>query len=130
MVINICIENVFRNFYLQQSKHDVVKKKQETRFLRACRRVFKTKEQNPPNLYKHRLRVACRHCFLFLKSQFVNKPVKHLVYNHSLVSDDYGFRTPHYYRTSNHVTSRADGHLIAKGHTRLNSPYPTTANIP
>ncbi|CAB4379890.1 unnamed protein product [Rhizophagus irregularis] len=117
-------------FYLQQSKHDVVKKKQETRFLRACRRVFKTKEQNPPNLYKHRLRVACRHCFLFLKSQFVNKPVKHLVYNHSLVSDDYGFRTPHYYRTSNHVTSRADGHLIAKGHTRLNSPYPTTANIP
>ncbi|CAB4376176.1 unnamed protein product [Rhizophagus irregularis] len=46
------------------------------------------------------------------------------------VSDDYGFRTPHYYMTLNHVTSHADGRPKAKGHARLTSPYPTTVNIP
>ncbi|PKK58466.1 hypothetical protein RhiirC2_796252 [Rhizophagus irregularis] len=96
------------NFHLLQSKHAGVKKKQET----------------------HRLRAAHLYRFLFLKSQYVNKPVKHLIYNHGLVSDDYGFRTPHYYMTLNHVTSHADGRPKAKGHARLTSPYPTTVNIP
>ncbi|CAB4381016.1 unnamed protein product [Rhizophagus irregularis] len=45
------------NFHLLPSKHAGVKKKQETRFLRACRRVFKTKE-NPPDPHRHRLRAA------------------------------------------------------------------------
>ncbi|PKY26873.1 hypothetical protein RhiirB3_442347 [Rhizophagus irregularis] len=116
------------NFQLQQSKHAAVKKKQEIRFLRACRRVFKTKEQNPPDLHRHRLRAAHRYHFLFLKSQYVNKLVKHLIYNHGLVSDNYGFYTPHYYKTMNHVTSRADGHPIATRHARLTSVYPTSAD--
>ncbi|CAB5209393.1 unnamed protein product [Rhizophagus irregularis] len=92
------------NFQLQQSKHAAVKKKQEIRFLRACRRVFKTKEQNPPDLHRHRLRAAHRYHFLFLKSQYVNK------------------------LTMNHVTSRADGHPIATRHARLTSVYPTSAD--
>ncbi|CAB5365018.1 unnamed protein product [Rhizophagus irregularis] len=101
------------NFHLLQSKHAGVKKKQEMRFLRACRRVFKTKDI-PPDPHRHRLRAAHRYRFLFLKSQYVNKLVKHLIYNHGLVSDDYGFCTPHYYTTLNHVPSRVDGRPIAK----------------
>ncbi|PKK79001.1 hypothetical protein RhiirC2_705367 [Rhizophagus irregularis] len=105
------------NFQLQQSKHPVVKKKQVARFLRACRRVFKIKEHNPPDLYRHR-------------SQYVNKPVKHLTYNHGLVSDVYNFRTPHYYKTSNHVTLRADGRQTTISQARLSPAYLSTAGYP
>ncbi|CAB5192882.1 unnamed protein product [Rhizophagus irregularis] len=106
------------DFQLRQSNCLKVKEKQETRFLRACRRVFKTKEQNIPDLNRHRLRTAQRYRFLFLKSQYINKPVKHLIYNHGLVSEDYGFSTPHYYKTTNHADSRA-GRPIIRGYNHL-----------
>ncbi|PKC58942.1 hypothetical protein RhiirA1_540776 [Rhizophagus irregularis] len=115
------------DFQLKQSNCLKVKEKQETRFLRACRRVFKTKEQNIPDPNRHRLRTAQRYRFLFLKSQYINKPVKHLQYNHGLVSEDYGFSTPHYYKTTNHADSRA-GRPIIRGYNHLTpeiSPYST-----
>ncbi|PKY56499.1 hypothetical protein RhiirA4_476834 [Rhizophagus irregularis] len=111
-------------FELKQSNYLNVRVKQEVRFLRSCRRVFKTKEQNIPDLNRHRLRAAQRHRFLFLKSQYVNKPIKHLVYNHGLVSDDYGFSTPHYYKTTNYATPHADGRPIVRGYNRFISPIP------
>ncbi|PKY60053.1 hypothetical protein RhiirA4_517101 [Rhizophagus irregularis] len=110
-------------FHLNQSKYTAVKKKQETRFLRACKQVFNMEKPNPPDLYRHRLCVAQKYRFLFLKSQFVNKPVKHLMYNHGLVSDLYGFRTPHYYSTANHANGWTDGRPIAQSHARLHSTY-------
>ncbi|GBC26931.1 uncharacterized protein OCT59_021021 [Rhizophagus irregularis] len=82
------------DFQLKQSKYLKVKEKQETRFLRACRRVFKTKEQNIPDLNRH-----------------------------SLVSEDYGFCTPHYYKTANRDDSRA-GRSTIKGFNRLTSITP------
>ncbi|CAB5128399.1 unnamed protein product [Rhizophagus irregularis] len=94
-------------FQLKQSNYLKVKEKQEIRFLRACRRVFKTKDQNIPDPNRHRLRTAQRYHFLFLKSQYINKPVKHLKYNHGLVSENYGFSTPHYYKTTTRADSRA-----------------------
>ncbi|PKY51912.1 hypothetical protein RhiirA4_469230, partial [Rhizophagus irregularis] len=112
------------DFQFQQSKYLNVREKQETRFLRSCRRVFKTKEQNIPDLNRHRLRAALRHRFLFLKSQYVNKPVKHLLYNHGLVSDDYGFATPHYYKITNYATPHADGRPINRGYNRFISAIP------
>ncbi|CAB4422657.1 unnamed protein product [Rhizophagus irregularis] len=111
-------------FQLKQSNYVNVRVKQETRFLRACRRVFKTKEQNIPDLNRHRLRTAQRYRFLFLKSQYVNKPVKHLLYNYGLVSDDYGFSTPHYYKTTNYDILRGDGRPIIRGYDRLKSATP------
>ncbi|PKY44820.1 hypothetical protein RhiirA4_514879 [Rhizophagus irregularis] len=111
------------DFQLKQSKYVKVKEKQETRFLRACRRVFKTKEQHIPDLKRHRLRAAQRYRFLFLKSQYVNKPVKHLIYNHGLVSEEYGFFTPHYYRITNQAVSRADRPII-RGYNHLISATP------
>ncbi|PKY61083.1 hypothetical protein RhiirA4_431578 [Rhizophagus irregularis] len=112
------------NFHLKQSKYTAVQKKQAARYNRACKRVFKTKAPNPPDLYRHRLRTAQRYRFLFLNSQYVNKPVKHLTYNHGLVSDNYGFRTPHYYKIPSYVTSRADGRAIAKRRAPLFTSAP------
>ncbi|PKY54141.1 hypothetical protein RhiirA4_426565 [Rhizophagus irregularis] len=41
-----------------------------------------------------------------------------------IVSDDYGFSTPHYYKTTNYVNSRADGRPINRGYERLISAVP------
>ncbi|PKY59627.1 hypothetical protein RhiirA4_515954 [Rhizophagus irregularis] len=98
------------DFQLKQSNYPKVKEKQETRFLRACRRVFKTKEQNIPDLNRHRLRAARRYRFLYLKSQYVNKPVKHLIYNHGLVSEDYANRAD---SRAGRPTIRGYNHLIS-----------------
>ncbi|CAB4439661.1 unnamed protein product [Rhizophagus irregularis] len=112
------------NFQLKQSNYLKVKEKQETRFLRACRRVFKLKKQNIPDLNRHRLRSAHRHRFLFLKSQCLNKPVKHLQYNHGLVSDEYGFPTPHYYKITNYAELGVEDRPISRGYRRLFSAEP------
>lgn len=111
------------NLTLKQSKYMAVKKKQEAHFYRACRRVFHMKEHNSNDLLRHRLQTAQRYRFLFLNSQYINKPVKHLMYNHGLVSEEYGFPTPHYYKIAD-TASRADGHLIRSKRVGLSSQFP------
>ncbi|CAB4416246.1 unnamed protein product [Rhizophagus irregularis] len=71
------------NFQLKQSNYLKVKEKQETRFLRACRR-----------------------------------------YNHGLVSDEYGFSTPHYYKITNYAELGVEDRPISRGYRRLFSAEP------
>ncbi|CAB4430792.1 unnamed protein product [Rhizophagus irregularis] len=91
----------FRRWLLQSSGRDIL------RFFRSLwtyeilflTGLFNTKEHDHQDCLRHRLITAQRYRFLFLKSQYVNKPVKRLLYNHGLVSEEYGFSTPHYYNT-------------------------------
>ncbi|PKC02738.1 hypothetical protein RhiirA5_424795 [Rhizophagus irregularis] len=80
--------------------NDKTKKRQEIRFARLCRRIFNKPEHNQRNTPRHRLNTARRYRFLFLLSQYINKPIKHLKYTHGLDHPNYGFVTP--YRIDQH----------------------------
>ncbi|EXX61678.1 uncharacterized protein OCT59_028747 [Rhizophagus irregularis] len=44
---------------------------------------------------RHRLITAQRYRFLFLPSQYIYKPIKHLQYTHGIDYPDYGFKIPY-----------------------------------
>ncbi|PKC03134.1 hypothetical protein RhiirA5_363507, partial [Rhizophagus irregularis] len=74
-----------------------MRKRQETHFKRHCRRIFRTNKSNPITSLDDRLVAGKRYHFLFLQSQFVNKPIKHLKYNKKSYlpnPQDYKFRVP------------------------------------
>lgn len=82
------------NFSITPSTNPRVRKAQEIRFQRACRRIFNMPEHNRRDDYRHKIITAQRYRFLFLKSQYINKPVKHLKYTRGLTRHDYSFSTP------------------------------------
>ncbi|EXX76955.1 hypothetical protein RirG_028280 [Rhizophagus irregularis DAOM 197198w] len=83
------------NFSPKYSDNDKTKKRQETRFARLCKRIFNKPEHNRRNTTRHQLNTARRYRFLFLPSQYINKPIKHLIYTHGLDYPNYGFVTPY-----------------------------------
>ncbi|PKY58078.1 hypothetical protein RhiirA4_479686 [Rhizophagus irregularis] len=85
----------FDNFQIEQSKNARTAKRQDIRHQRSCRRIFNRKEHNREDTMRHRLITAQRYRFLFLNSQYVNKPIKHLRYSRGLEYPDYGFYTPY-----------------------------------
>ncbi|CAB5376162.1 unnamed protein product [Rhizophagus irregularis] len=85
------------NFKHNYSHNPRMRKRQETRFKRHCRRIFRTNKSNPITSLDDRLVAGKRYHFLFLQSQFVNKPIKHLKYNKKSYlpnPQDYKFRVP------------------------------------
>ncbi|PKY53978.1 hypothetical protein RhiirA4_426440 [Rhizophagus irregularis] len=85
------------NFKHNYSHNPRTRKRQETRFKRYCQRVFKTNKPNPITSLDDQLVAGKRYRFLFLQSQFINKPIKHLKYNkksHLSNPQDYKFRVP------------------------------------
>ncbi|CAB4376307.1 unnamed protein product [Rhizophagus irregularis] len=81
-------------FSITRSKNAHTAKAQEIRFHRACRRTFHAKEYNSLDTMRHRLITAQCYQFLFLPSQYIYKPIKHLLYTHGLDHSDYGFKIP------------------------------------
>ncbi|PKC00046.1 hypothetical protein RhiirA5_428774 [Rhizophagus irregularis] len=86
------------NFCIRRSHNPRVSKAQEIRFDRAKRRIFHKKEHNPLDLRQHKLATAQRYRFMFSESQFVLKPIKHLLYNQGLHHRNYKFWTPFFGR--------------------------------
>ncbi|POG82948.1 hypothetical protein GLOIN_2v1469460 [Rhizophagus irregularis DAOM 181602=DAOM 197198] len=82
------------NFSFRRSHNPRVSKTQEIRFDRAKRRIFHMKEHNPLDHQQHRFATAQRYQFMFTESQFVLKPIKHLLYNQGLHHRNYKFWTP------------------------------------
>ncbi|PKB98698.1 hypothetical protein RhiirA5_430949 [Rhizophagus irregularis] len=82
-------------FSITRSKNIKTAKRQEIRFRRACRRTFHAKEHNRLDTMRHRLITAQRYRFLFLPSQYIYKPIKHLQYTHGIDYPDYGFKIPY-----------------------------------
>ncbi|CAB4398035.1 unnamed protein product [Rhizophagus irregularis] len=91
-------------FSITRSKNASTAKAQEIRFYRACRQTFHAKEHNSFDTMRHRLITAQRYQFLFLPSQYIYKPIKHLLYTHGLDYPDYGFRIPY----NQDITSEKD----------------------
>ncbi|PKC64564.1 hypothetical protein RhiirA1_442775 [Rhizophagus irregularis] len=91
-------------FSIQRSKNVKTAKAQEIRFRRACRRTFHAKGHNKLDTMRHRLITAQRYRFLFLPSQYIYKPIKHLHYTHGLDYPDYGFKIP----INQDITSQKD----------------------
>ncbi|CAB5199539.1 unnamed protein product [Rhizophagus irregularis] len=83
------------NFSPKYSDNDKTKGRQEIRFARLCKRIFNKPEHNRRNTTRHQLNTARRYRFLFLPSQYINKPIKHLKYTHGLDHPNYGFVTPY-----------------------------------
>ncbi|CAG8775232.1 14627_t:CDS:1, partial [Rhizophagus irregularis] len=86
------------NLSIRRSHNPRVSKAQETRFDRAKRRIFNTKEHNHMDLIQHKYATAQRYRFLFSETQFVLKPIKHLLYNQGLHHGNYKFWTPFFGR--------------------------------
>uniref|UniRef100_U9UFP4 DUF8211 domain-containing protein n=3 Tax=Rhizophagus irregularis TaxID=588596 RepID=U9UFP4_RHIID len=86
------------NLSIRRSHNPRVSKAQETRFDRAKRRIFNTKEHNRMDLIQHKYATAQRYRFLFSETQFVLKPIKHLLYNQGLHHGNYKFWTPFFGR--------------------------------
>ncbi|UZO29108.1 uncharacterized protein OCT59_022598 [Rhizophagus irregularis] len=93
------------NFCIRCSHNPRVSKTQEIRFDQAKRRIFHKKEHNPLNLIRHKLATAQRYWFMFSDSQFVLKPIKHLLYNHGLHHRNYKFWTPFFGRSGKRITT-------------------------
>ncbi|PKY61325.1 hypothetical protein RhiirA4_486149 [Rhizophagus irregularis] len=91
-------------FSVTRSKKVKTAKAQEKRHQRACRRIFHAKEHNRMDTTRHRLTTAQRYRFLFLPSQYIYKPIKHLQYTHGLDYPDYGFKIPYINRTDERDT--------------------------
>ncbi|PKC50822.1 hypothetical protein RhiirA1_543804, partial [Rhizophagus irregularis] len=89
----------FRSHHSDSSKRS---KKQKSRFQRACRYVFYNRGNNRKsyrrvNSLDEKLHRARQHRFLFLPSQYINKPIQHLKYYKRLVLRDeehYNFPIP------------------------------------
>ncbi|PKY48636.1 hypothetical protein RhiirA4_422324 [Rhizophagus irregularis] len=87
------------NFSIRQSLNIKAKQNQEKRFNRTCRWIFQEKNLKnieSRNLQQHRLIRGRQYRFLFLKSQYVNKPIKHLTYNQGCDSGKYNFNIPYF----------------------------------
>ncbi|CAG8767158.1 8169_t:CDS:2, partial [Rhizophagus irregularis] len=95
------------NFKYDLSPNLRIQKQQEIRFKRTCRRVF-NKMRLPSNRKAKNqdyLAIARKYRFLFLKSQYVKVPVRHLLYKHSNKipnADDYPFLVPFFAMDANH----------------------------
>ncbi|PKK65935.1 hypothetical protein RhiirC2_785446 [Rhizophagus irregularis] len=92
------------NFQVQhQLQKNNRNRKQKRRFERACKSVFNNRHQSPnkpppANNITDKLHRARQHRFLFLPSQYINKPIQHLKYHKRSplhTSKDYGFQIPH-----------------------------------
>ncbi|CAB4380998.1 unnamed protein product [Rhizophagus irregularis] len=86
------------NFSFRRSHNPRVSKAQEIRFDRAKRCIFHKKEHDPLDLQQHQFATAQRYWFMFTESQFVLKPIKHLLYNQGLHYRNYKFWTPFFGR--------------------------------
>ncbi|PKB92420.1 hypothetical protein RhiirA5_444750, partial [Rhizophagus irregularis] len=89
----------FRSHHSDSSKRS---KKQKSRFQRACRSVFynrgnQKKSHRRVDTLEEKLHRAKQHRFLFLPSQYINKPIQHLKFHKRLTfrdEDDYNFPIP------------------------------------
>uniref|UniRef100_U9U9B2 DUF8211 domain-containing protein n=1 Tax=Rhizophagus irregularis (strain DAOM 181602 / DAOM 197198 / MUCL 43194) TaxID=747089 RepID=U9U9B2_RHIID len=82
-------------------------KQQDIRFKRSCRRVFNKLRPPPDHKVNNQdyLAIARRHHFLFMKSQKINAPVRHLSYKQCdsiLNANDYSFLVPYFTTDFNH----------------------------
>lgn len=89
----------YTNLRFNHSVHPRVKLKQEQRFYRTCKRMFRTNTSKPIVDFCDQVLAARRHKFLFLRSQHIDKPIFHLKYRqngHSkvLAAADYSFPIP------------------------------------
>ncbi|PKY46713.1 hypothetical protein RhiirA4_461655 [Rhizophagus irregularis] len=92
------------DFEITLSKNPKTARKQETRFQRACRRVFSVKENAFPlgvtsNMltFREKLKLAKKHRFLFRNHLPLNKPIKHLRYRKLPlfpIAEHYNYNTP------------------------------------
>ncbi|CAB4380841.1 unnamed protein product [Rhizophagus irregularis] len=95
------------NFQYNLSPNIRTQKHQDIRFKRTCRRIF-NKMHLPSNrkaTNQDYLAIARKYRFLFLKSQYVNTPIRHLLYKHSdsiPTANDYPFLVPYFAMDSNH----------------------------
>jgi hypothetical protein len=62
------------------SSHNHVQLKQEARFKHTYACIFKTQSNNPIIELNDQLLAARKYKFLYLKSQYINKPIYHLKY--------------------------------------------------
>lgn len=79
------------------STNKKTRQREEARFKRYCNRIFKIRKLGAPSSLETQLIKAKRSRFLFLESQFIDKPISHLKYSRkSLLPDaqDYKFLTP------------------------------------
>ncbi|CAG8767178.1 hypothetical protein GLOIN_2v1483925 [Rhizophagus irregularis DAOM 181602=DAOM 197198] len=95
------------NFKYSLSPNLKTQKQQEIRFKCSCRRVFN--KMRLPSNHKAKnqdyLAIARKYHFLFLKSQYVKVPVRHLLYKqaHTIPNaDNYPFLVPFFAMDSNH----------------------------
>ncbi|UZO05800.1 uncharacterized protein OCT59_026139 [Rhizophagus irregularis] len=111
------------NFEKIPSPNLRTRKKQEIRFNRACRRIFNKMKLPPGRTAQHSdyLAMGRKYRFLFVKSQYINKPIKHLLYKKDNIApnaDNYQFFIPFYINNSQHATTiKANvNHLGARIH--------------
>ncbi|CAB4399033.1 unnamed protein product [Rhizophagus irregularis] len=95
------------NFQYNLSPNLRTQKHQDICFKRTCHRIF-NKMRLPSNRKANNqdyLAIARKYRFLFMKSQYVNVPIRHLLYKHSYSipkADDYPFLVPYFAMDSNH----------------------------
>ncbi|PKB95147.1 hypothetical protein RhiirA5_507386 [Rhizophagus irregularis] len=71
----------FINFKHIYSNNARTRRKQYQRFQRRCKRIFRLGNPNAPDTLEDKLIMAKKHRFLFLESQYIDKPIKHLKYS-------------------------------------------------
>ncbi|CAG8705783.1 16256_t:CDS:2, partial [Rhizophagus irregularis] len=98
------------DFELNLSNNPATKRKQETRFKRHCRRVFKNINPTSRTIKEDKLAAGRRYRFLFYESQHIYSPIHHLKFKRfpkeKLLPDlnDYTFKIPHHALENSSIT--------------------------
>ncbi|PKK67416.1 hypothetical protein RhiirC2_714136 [Rhizophagus irregularis] len=123
------------NFQYNLSPNLRTQKHQDIRFKRTCRRIF-NKMRLPSNRKANNqdyLAIARKYRLLFVKSQYVHVPIRHLLYKHSdsiLKADDYPFLVPYFAMDSNHKKQIMTGLNQASSSTGPSAPPDNYNPIP
>jgi hypothetical protein len=87
----------YMDFKFTPAPNPRTRKKQKQRFTTAYNRIFKINKQPSPPTLSDQLIMAKRSWFLFLDSQFIDKPISHLKYKKSSIilnAQDYNYLVP------------------------------------
>ncbi|PKK67517.1 hypothetical protein RhiirC2_783404 [Rhizophagus irregularis] len=117
------------NFSFRRSHNPRVSKAQEIRFDRAKRCIFHKKEHDPLDLQQHQFATAQRYWFMFTESQFVLKPIKHLLYNQGLHYRNYKFWTPFFGRPGKKIMTNIVKDTPSLNIVRTVAPYNPIPNM-
>ncbi|GBC52622.2 hypothetical protein GLOIN_2v1784798 [Rhizophagus irregularis DAOM 181602=DAOM 197198] len=85
----------YKESYLARTKGSVIHHANKHMYRKRLDTFSITQKHNRLDTMRHRLITAQRYRFLFLPSQYIYKPIKHLQYTHGIDYPDYGFKIPY-----------------------------------